>query len=77
MLRRNPDAIALAVIGLFALALSVPSMLFRETHWAVTPLKTEILQTQNAQIRAVRAQIEAGRRTIKAREQSIRRSIHY
>ncbi len=77
MLRRHPDAIALAIIGLFALALSIPKTLIRrDTHWTVTPVKVE-MRSQQAQMRAIAMHFKAEREAMKARTECIRRLVRY
>jgi hypothetical protein len=56
MLRKNPDAVALTVLGLIMLIASVPRMLMLPPHpdWNVRPLTIEI---PHGEIRAERDRI--------------------
>jgi hypothetical protein len=80
MLRRNPDAVAVAVIGFFMLLASIPKMLFFEpVRWDVTPLKVEV-PAHRAEILAerdrIRAEIQAHREEIRsAIKESIRSAV--
>ncbi len=67
MIRRNPDALALAAIGLFFMALNVPRVLVQQANWNVTPIKAAGIQT--------RTEMDGQRRMIRERVEEIRDSI--
>ncbi len=80
MFRRNPDAVAIAVIGFFMLVASIPRMVFSgPARWQVTPLSIE-LPAHRAEALAerdrIRAEIQAHRDEIRsALKESIRATV--
>ncbi len=76
MFRRNPDAIAILVFGLFMLALSVPRFLIRDARWDVTPIKIE-MQSNRDQMKHVQEEIRAHRDEIRAAAEEIRSAIRH
>ncbi len=72
-LRRNPDAIALLVIGVIVLVLSIPRTLLEESHGYVAPLKCN----GNAQFLVAGEHLQAGREALKAKARHIREALRY
>jgi hypothetical protein len=75
MVRRNPDAVALCVIGLILLIGSVPSFLIRQAEWQVKPLKME-MQIPKEDLRALHDQLQAQKDEMRRQAEELRRSLH-
>ena len=75
MVRRNPDAVALCVIGLILLIGSVPNYLIRQSEWQVKPLRME-MQIPKEDLRELHKQLQAQKDEMRRQAEELRRSLH-
>ncbi|MBS1874343.1 MAG: hypothetical protein JSU00_14095 [Acidobacteria bacterium] len=74
MTRRNPDAIAICVLGLLLFLGSVPRMIVERARWQVTPLRVE-LPVQHQELRELRKELLEQKDEIRKQADELRRNL--
>lgn len=74
MTRRNPDAVALCVLGAMMLLGSIPGMLLRQAEWGLHPLKMEMRIPQR-ELRELRDNLHEQRDEIRKEAEELKRSL--
>lgn len=77
MVRKNPDAVAIAILGLVLLIASVPGMIIHSApRWDVRPLTVQIPRAERDEIREeVRRGVEEHRQAVKEAIEEVRSAV--